>query len=440
MNEIITTLPKGKGNKTNWSATVGMQVVCLYNDNEYTVEITNYNTKDRKLTVKYGEKECKIDSYQFSKGGIGNVLDKYVMDYRYNIGDIVEANGRKLKILNRYKKKSKRYDYECLNCKNKDSITEAHLINDKGCNVCCSSSIKVLKGYNDLATTNPSVIEYLTNKADAYIYSAGSAKKISCTCPICHTKKPIIIHKLCSKGFTCNSCSDSISYPNKFIFSLLTQLKLEFQAEKTFNWSEGKRYDFYIPELNTIIEAHGLQHYKESGHYTRTLNDEQKNDAKKEALATANGIEHYIVLDCRESSSKFIVNSIINSDIPRLFDISNIDWEKCDQYAISNLANIAIDMWNQGMTTRSIAKQLGLTKITVIKYLKNANDNGKCVYDAHDEMIKSNTRDSVKVISLKDGKEFNSIKECAAFYGMSRSTVRNNTKGLFKLIRDKEGD
>lgn len=437
MNKILTELPKGKNNKINWSATVGMQVVCLYNDNEYTVTIINYDIKERKLTIKYGEKECKIHSCQFSKGGIGNVLNKYVMDYRYNIGDIVEVNGRKLKILDRYRAKHKLYMYECLYCGNKDTISESRLMNNHGCNVCCSSPLKVLRGYNDLATTNPDIVKFLSNKNDAYIYSSGSNKKVSCICPICGTKKDMTVHHLCKKGVTCNNCSDKISYPNKFIFNFLSQLNLNFVAEKTFKWSEGKRYDFYIPSIHAIIEAHGLQHYQESGYLGRNFQEEQCNDLIKKTLAESNGITNYIVLDCRESSSKFIINSILKSKIASLFDISNVDWTQCNKYATSNLANIAIDMWNEGTGIALIAKHLGLTKVTISKYLKNANDNGKCIYNGHEEMIKSNTRNSIKVISLTDGKEFNSIKACATFYGISRDSIKKNTKGLFKLIYNK---
>ena len=70
---------------------------------------------------------------------------------------------------------------------------------------------------------------------------------------------------------------------------MLSQLNLSFDREKVFEWSEGdakkaykgrKRYDFYLPASNTIIEVHGAQHYEKGFEAIggRTLKEEQKND------------------------------------------------------------------------------------------------------------------------------------------------------------------
>ena len=53
-------------------------------------------------------------------------------------------------------------------------------------------------------------------------------------------------------------------------------------------------YDFYIPELEAIIEVHGSQHYGQGFEKVggRTLEEEQINDRLKEDLAKQNGIKH----------------------------------------------------------------------------------------------------------------------------------------------------
>ncbi|MEM5599205.1 hypothetical protein AAHB53_28045 [Niallia circulans] len=70
-------------------------------------------------------------------------------------------------------------------------------------------------------------------------------------------------------------CSDGFSIPEKFMFNLLDYLQVDFDYQKVFDWSLGKRYDFYIPMLNCIIETHGAQHYQYSG-FMNSLEQEQK--------------------------------------------------------------------------------------------------------------------------------------------------------------------
>ena len=49
------------------------------------------------------------------------------------------------------------------------------------------------------------------------------------------------------------------------MFNLLKFCDIDFIQEKSFDWDVEKykrRYDFYIPSLNTIIELNGKQHYE----------------------------------------------------------------------------------------------------------------------------------------------------------------------------------
>ena len=59
-----------------------------------------------------------------------------------------------------------------------------------------------------------------------------SKKKIEVTCPICGYKKLISPHNLFCQGFSCSKCSDGISYPEKFIMSLLNQLNISYVYDK----------------------------------------------------------------------------------------------------------------------------------------------------------------------------------------------------------------
>ncbi len=67
-----------------------------------------------------------------------------------------------------------------------------------------------------------------------------------------------------SNGFSCKRCGDGISYGEKFVYSMLCELNIDFITQLshiTFSWCEKYKYDFYIPSINTIVEVHGRQHY-----------------------------------------------------------------------------------------------------------------------------------------------------------------------------------
>ena len=60
-----------------------------------------------------------------------------------------------------------------------------------GCG-CCNGKV-VVKGINDMWTTNPELAKLLVNPDDGYKYTSTSGKKVDWRCPICNT---IIYSKL----------------------------------------------------------------------------------------------------------------------------------------------------------------------------------------------------------------------------------------------------
>lgn len=176
----------------------------------------------------------------------------------------------------------------------------------------------------------PELIKYLFDKNDAEL-TLATTKSIECICPLCKEHRTYKgMKNFIQYGFTCPNCSSKISYPNKFVYKFLTQLNINFETEKVFDWSNKKRYDFYIPALSCIIEAHGLQHYKNS--LWTSLEYQQNNDNFKENIALSNGIKFYIQLDCRKSNCNYIKQSILNNNkMNELFNLSKIDWEIIDK-------------------------------------------------------------------------------------------------------------
>ena len=244
-----------------------------------------------------------------------------------------------------------RWDYELNKCSPKDISYSSNGFSRKGYYFKClvhpehNSELKDISSFTtshgslscyqckSIATTNPEFIKYFVDAKDPYIYSHGSMAKVLMKCPDCGFQKKCIINDVTRQGFSCNKCGDGISYPEKFMFSLLEQLNIIFQTQLSnaiFKWCNIYKYDFYIPSLNCIIETHGLQHYEEQLQTiknVRSLQDEQINDIFKEQLAKANGIndDHYIVIDCRYSTMEWIREQILSSKLAELLDLSKID-------------------------------------------------------------------------------------------------------------------
>lgn len=168
----------------------------------------------------------------------------------------------------------------------------------------------VIYGYNDLATINPELIKYFPNPEDAKKCMARSRQKIQLKCPECGRIKWITLDKLSQHGFSCDICSDGVSYPEKVTALILSSLNIKYQKQFRFE-NYNYMYDFYLPEYNVIIEVHGNQHYQDNGWIT--YEEEHENDIRKYDLAVLNGYEYnknFFVIDAQKSNIEYLKNSI----------------------------------------------------------------------------------------------------------------------------------
>jgi len=239
-----------------------------------------------------------------------------------------------------------------------------------GCPYCFG--MRVWRGFNDIHTTSEKLSGWILNKEDGFKYSKGSKVRLNWKCEcgqVIKNKSPFIVDK---DGLGCPSCSDGKSYPEKIVYQLLKQLNIEFVWEKTFTWSQDKRYDFYIKNLNIIIEVHGKQHYSNGFDFVggRTLEEEQENDRYKRELALNNNIEHYIVVDARKSELEWIKESILNSQLIDIFNLSSIQWEEIDRLARRKLITELEELWCEYKSIGLISKKTGITQRNIKRYLK----------------------------------------------------------------------
>ncbi len=219
-------------------------------------------------------------------------------------------------------------------------------------------------------------------------YMPFSDKKIIVKCPNCRTEKIIKLGILFRNGLSCNVCSDNISYPNKFLYSFITQLPVNNIIRE---WCEPdwlllnqrkSKFDIYFEYNNQkyVIEADGeLGHGNDTfGHKGRDVEGKIK-DIAKENLAKQHGI-NVIRIDCKRSQMNYIKENILKSYFDKIFDLSNINWIQCHQFALSNIIKKVAELWELGYTKTEICNELDLGQSTVSSYLKQAANAGWCSY------------------------------------------------------------
>lgn len=279
---------------------------------------------------------------------------------------------------------------------------------------------RVVRGKTDLWTTAPHIANLLLYPEHGYNLSLESHKRDYFVCPYCGAKMYKMVRSVHKYGFRCPVCSDGISYPEKVVSNLLRQLNIDFIYDSSYEWSNKKRYDFYIENLSLIIETHGLQHYLNRKMFNKKSDySEQENDKYKKELAIQNGIKNYIELDCRYSDLKYIKNSILNSRLDTLIDLSLIDWDILEKDCLKSKVTEVCDVYNSGIiNTVEIARLFGIDSSTVSDYLRRCDDAGLCHYTPnpyHERAIicvdTGKVYDTLKYVEL-DGFNKSQVSEC----------------------------
>ena len=413
---FLEDLPKRKyGNKVqiNWKETVGEIIHFIYDDIEDDLMVIDYikRKNNNKLKIKYKNNEIEIFVNHFINCHIGDIIP---ITFRINIGYLLKDEKRNLTIIDREIRKKENIDkkgrksianqkwylYHCNVCGAELWINESNLLKGNGCS--CCKGLTVIEGINDIPTVAPWMIKYFQGGYDeAKMYTKSNSKKIYPICPTCgrvKDKKMKINTIYECKTIGCSCESGGMTYPEKFMFSCLEQLNLDFQTQltkSTFEWCNKYKYDFYF-ELNNkkyIIETHGMQHYEETtGNWTMSLKEVQENDNIKKELALKNGINKYIIIDCRYSDFEFIKQNISDSKLNEIFDLSKIDWLTCERFTLSNFIKEVCEFWKNKKeyeTTTDISNHFNKNSTVIRRYLKIGHKLGWCEYDGKKELCKS---------------------------------------------------
>ena len=399
-----------------WEQTQGKLLAVEYCGIIRYVEFLKY--EKRNITYKVIETGQQFVSAINSFICRGNILRNVFPDcltinfnWKYKVGDIVKGRLHDIRIIDceiRSNKKinkgtlvnnnEKWYRGECQDC----GYDEIWFREDRpnkwiGC-PCCNGHVLVV-GKNDLATTNPEVLNVLTNPQEAYKHTRGEHIWLNTTYPLCGFQKDVYIINLALGKYVCNNCSDGISYPEKFLINMLDQLKVDYiyQFSRTqIEWCGKYKYDFWLRNNNTIVEINGLQHYQDNN--ISKKKDVQENDRLKYNLAIDNGINEYIVIDARYSNKDYIRTSIEQSKLAQMFDLSKVNWDICELNACKSYVVYTCDRWNEGISVQQIAHELRLSPTCIRTYLRKLQ---------HTNLVNDYTSGESRRRSLKYRKEKN---------------------------------
>ena len=301
--------------------------------------------------------------------------------------------------------------------KPKDIVTDG-----TGCPVCARKNngreySRATLGIDSIASKYPHLIEYFVNKNDAYFYKYQSNVKVKLKCPYCGHEKSMYVYSLTGRGFSCAVCGDGVSYPNKVGRMLVLQLpvnNIEYEWHPT--WMPGKsRFDIKFEYQNQtyVIEMDGYQHYVEDISFThKKLSEIQANDKSKNRLCEEHNIT-MIRINCKDNSLKWIKEHIQKSEIGNIFDLSLVNWAKCEIYASTSLVVETSKLWNEGLDLLQIAQKLKVSRCSIQRYIKIAEHIGLCQYDKQRGLINGIIKNSRKIHWTDTDQEFINARVCA---------------------------
>lgn len=397
-------------------------------------------------------------------------------DYKYNVSDIISTTNSSMKVLkqirisrekmNKGKKETiyeKGYLVQCIKDNYEFELLETAISRNCGCPVCTNH--KVVKGVNDVATTHPELALLFDNIEDAYTTTYSTKKKFRFKCPKCGGIKTDCTNNITANGFSCPYCSDGVSYPNKFMAKLLTELEVEYDREVRFDWCKYPcfvdkakldygSYDFVVPNMKLIIEmdgtlGHGKNVMTTIRHNRRKITVEETlyRDDMKDNLANENGYNIIRVnCDYHNIENRFdIVVDNIKKSLSSIFDLTNINFKEIDVFCINNSYVIdIINLWNEGLSTCQIEQKMKFSQATIGRYLKIGENLGLCDYSEKESRNRgckiSDKRSPYLVLHNSIKEVFGSFNDMKDYYEkqynihLPRTSVTRSANGMVNYL------
>lgn len=319
-------------------------------------------------------------------------------------------------------------------CGNTFTTLGVNLTRTDGIKTC--KKCKVIDGKNDIPTIAPWMEKYFKNKEDIYKYTYGSSKKVLVQCLDCGKEKYIAIKDLYNhKSIGC-ICSDTVSYPEKFMFSFLEQLNVDFLYQYSPEWIGNKRYDFYIPSKNIIIEVDGgigHGHRYTFGNYS--MDELVEIDKYKDRQALKHNLK-VVRINAQPSTYEVLIKSI-KEKLTVYFDINDVDFLKCDEFGLTNLIKDICIQWDNIDNIQYFVDRYKLSDVTIRTYLKKGTKLGWCSYNPKEQRKKNILRSGKKIEVYKNEcylGEFNSCAEFARTFNCLQNEIKINPVSLAQAV------
>lgn len=284
---------------------------------------------------------------------------------------------------------AKKFWWKCNICEDTYPMSVNKKTSNRGCSICSGYYTTEKNSFGGLYSHHLIDWDYDKNiEISPYDLSRRSGKKVWWKCSNCSSEYQMSPDKKSESIIppnSCKMCNSKVSFGEKVVNDILVSSNIIFEREKKFDWSNNKRFDFYIESLKTIIEVNGEQHYHEtfSRMNGRTLKEEKVNDLNKEILAKNNGIINYLIVDSRIKEIDEILNQLI--EYGNYIEGFNINYNKKESkiFNLDILKSQSWNLWNQGYTMSDIASLLNIGRSTARRYVKLGDSLGKCKYESN---------------------------------------------------------
>jgi len=373
-------------------------------------------------------RKCPICSFEKEKIKTRPINKKYTFE---EASELLKKKSIKLLDLYIDDKNKTRCVCECMIDRYKYDSPLSHIINGTSCPCCAKQAIGPAPYFvNSIFSSEYyDIFKNYFNDEVLKTNMPYSEKLIKGQCPKCGREIITYPALVVTLGKVPCVCGDGISYPNKFIYSILEQKGISFVREYSPKWFGTKRrsYDYYLPNNNAIIEVNGLQHYQNTFERIggRSIQKERENDAFKKECALKNGIKKYIEIDCSYSDVKYIKKSILsNREFLAIVSTDDIDFDKANYFAMNDsvVQNIAKDI-NENVNRLAICEKYHISQSAFYKYLHCAIDLKLCIYQG--KMPK-------KVICIENGKVYDSCSSAGRELSIKSSHIKEVCNGKRK--------
>lgn len=249
---------------------------CLKCNNEYTI----YRAGDlqRKKHI------CNFCWYCAGQG-------KKTKNQKEKALQIIEEDGDKKFLEFGYNKKIYKptIKFKCLKCGENAELALVYFINKHSCPHC---------SYQARHLTTSGVQMRFPEDYEMLEEYRGTDKKVLVRHKSCGFIWKVTPHEILS-GYGCPKCNKRNSKGEQKIIKFLQEKNIDFEKEKIFDWCGKRRYDFYLPGYNLVIEYMGQQHYFETNFFKTPLKEQKKIDKYKKDQALLHNL-YYLEISYKD--------------------------------------------------------------------------------------------------------------------------------------------